>query len=74
MLSETQAKDLKRKHSASMLKIPGVVGVGVEKDPEGGFEVVVHLSEDDPKLRSTLPRNLDGHHYRVEVSGPFKPM
>jgi hypothetical protein len=70
MLTETEANALKKRHAPRLMKLPGVCGVGVEKDA-GGFTVVVHLSADDPGIRKQLPGDLEGKQYKVSVSGPF---
>jgi hypothetical protein len=70
MLTEAEARDLKRRHSATLLKTPGVSGVGVEK-AGGGYTVAVYLASADPQTRAHLPADLDGHPYKLVESGPF---
>ena len=70
MLTEAEARDLKRRHSAILLKTPGVAGVGVEKAGDG-YTVAVYLATTDPQTRASLPADLDGHPYRLVESGPF---
>jgi hypothetical protein len=70
VLSEAKANALKKRHSPRLMRLPGVCGVGVEKD-NGGFTVVVHLQADDATIRTQLPADLDGERYKVIVSGPF---
>ena len=69
MLTEQQAKDLKRRHSAALLKLPGVAGVGVERSGGAGFAVTVYLA--DAGAAQRLPPDLEGHPIRTVVSGPF---
>jgi hypothetical protein len=71
VLTEAEANALKTRYSPRLMKLPGVCGVGVEKD-NGGFAIVVHLSADDSTVRSQLPASLDGKPYKVSVSGPFR--
>jgi hypothetical protein len=53
MLTEQEAHDVKRRHSAELLSKPGVSGVGVEKDEDGNFVIAIHLDADHPGLRSS---------------------
>ena len=70
MMTEDQARDLKRRYSATLLRTPGVAGVGVEK-ADGGYTVAVYVATDDDHTRARLPIDLDGHPYRLIKSGPF---
>lgn len=70
MLTEAQARDLKSRYSAVLLKTPGVAGVGVEK-ADAGYTVAVYLASADAQTRARLPADLDGHPYKLVESGPF---
>jgi hypothetical protein len=69
VLTEKQAKDLKRRHAVHLLRLPGVSGVGVQKNDAGGFIVTVYLT--DKTACIGLPSDLDGYPYKVEITGPF---
>jgi hypothetical protein len=70
MLTESEANALKKRYAPHLMKVPGVCGVGVEKD-QGGYTVVVHVAAADDATRQQLPSDLDGKSYKVVVSGPF---
>jgi hypothetical protein len=63
MLTEQEAHDAKRRHSAELLSKPGVSGVGVEKDEDGKFVIAVHLDAD-----------IEGFPVKFVSSGPFRPL
>ncbi|HEX3131004.1 MAG TPA: hypothetical protein VH394_26960 [Thermoanaerobaculia bacterium] len=71
MSTEDEIRDLKRRHSPSLLGREGVCGVGVEKEGEG-FVLSVLLESDDPDLRAGLPERIEGHPVRYRVTGPFR--
>jgi hypothetical protein len=74
MATESEIQDLKQRHGARLLQQPGVSGVGIEKDDEGGYVLAVLLDSDDPALRGGLPERLEGHAVRYSVSGPFRKL
>jgi hypothetical protein len=74
MASESVIRELKHRHGARLLAQPGVSGVGIEKDDEGGYVLAVHLDSDDPALRGSLPERIEGHPVRYAVSGPFRKL
>jgi len=55
-------------HSARLLDLPGVVGIGEGADDSGPF-VGVLLASDDPALAARIPVTLDGYPVRVSVTG-----
>jgi hypothetical protein len=65
------AREVKRRHESRLMKVRGVVGVGIgEKD---GKEVIcVYVADDNPKIREALPAALEEVPIEVIVSGPFK--
>lgn len=73
MISEEQAKQIKRQHSAFLLQRPGVNGVGVEKAENGGFLLAVHLDPAFPGASAEVDRRLQncGCQVRKYFSGPF---
>ena len=59
MLTEQEARDVKRRHSAELLSKPGVSGVGVEKDEDGNFVIAVHLDATTPGS-GAVAENIEG--------------
>jgi hypothetical protein len=73
MLTEQQAQDVKSRHSSELLTMPGVSGVGVEKDQDGQFFIALYLDSDDPGIQQQLPKDLEGFPVKLIRSGPFRP-
>ena len=72
MSSEGEIREVKRRHSAELLRLPGVCGVGVEKNRRGEFILRLHLDTDDPKIAEQLPREIEGYAVESVHSGPFR--
>jgi hypothetical protein len=52
--------------------MPGVCGVGVEKDDAGRPVLTVHLDSDDPEVKAAIPNSLEGQPLKLVKSGPFR--
>jgi len=72
MATEQEITAIKRKHSAWLLRQPGVCGAGVEKDESGNYVLAVHLDASDPNAGTTVPDSLDGAPVKRIRSGPFR--
>ncbi len=74
-MDPTPAKSIqaaKRGLSRSLLRNPGVSGVGIV-DAEGGHpSIMVYLREDSPQVRSLVPQAVDGYPVVVETVGPIQ--
>ena len=65
--------DVKRRHESRLMKMRGVVGVGIgQKD--GKECICIYVKEDNPKIRSVLPESLDEVPVEVVVTGNFKAL
>jgi hypothetical protein len=62
--TESAAGAAKNAHAARLLSLPGVQGVGVEKDASGGFVIAVHLNADSAPS-AEFPHELDGVPVRI---------
>jgi hypothetical protein len=66
-------EDVKRRHEARIMRMRGVVGVGIgQKD--GKDTIRIYVAEDLPKIRTKLPDSLDDVPVEIVVSGPFKAL
>jgi hypothetical protein len=74
MASETELREVKRRHSAELLRLPGVCGVGVAKGKTGGLVIALHLNTDDPEIVGRLPKEIEGHTVELVFSGPFRKL
>lgn len=51
--TEEELREVKRRHSMRLLQLPGVSGVGVEKDSAGNYVLVVHVDASNLRARRT---------------------
>lgn len=65
-------KEVKAKHAERLMAMPGVVSVGIGKNPDGQFVIVVGLDGPHPKTVEQIPKVLEGYPVRVEIIGPIK--
>lgn len=71
MASEEELRQIKRRHSARLLQLPGVSGVGIEKDASGDLVLAVHLDANDPEAGKDVPDTIEGQRIKRVRSGPF---
>jgi hypothetical protein len=74
MLTEQEARAVKRRHSSELLRQRGICGVGVEKDENGQFVIALFLDTDDAAIRERLPKEIEGFSVKLVRSGPFRPL
>ncbi|TLZ45054.1 MAG: hypothetical protein E6K19_02885 [Methanobacteriota archaeon] len=66
-------EDVKRRHEARIMKVRGVVGVGIgQKD--GKETIRIYVQEDLPKIRTKLPESLDDIPVEIVVTGSFRAL
>jgi hypothetical protein len=65
-------REVKAKHEGRFLAMPGVVSIGIGRDPDGKSIIVVGLDRPRPETFKQLPKVLDGYPVRVEIIGPVK--
>jgi hypothetical protein len=68
MVSLAKANEIKKRHSNRLLKIPGVWGVGVEKDDSNQPVLVIHT---DGQHANDLPSDLEGVPVKIVDDAPF---
>jgi hypothetical protein len=64
------ARNIKARHSRSLMEVPGVCGVSLQEDASGKPQLV--LLVDQATDVSGLPTELEGLSVAVERAGPFK--
>ncbi len=72
MATFDEIRALKKRHSARLLRQPGVCGLDIETDQSGEATLTVHLDTDDPAVRRHLPEQLEGFPLRYRRTGPFQ--
>ena len=65
-------KDVKSRHEASLLQLPGVVSVGVGLDEKGNQAIIVGLTSRDPDTESKIPPRLEGYPVVIRIVGKIK--
>jgi len=72
MATVDDLRAVKRKYSAQLLKQPGVAGVDIDIKESGDPVIQVHLDSKDPKIRTSLPTQLDGYPVEYVYTGPIR--
>ena len=71
-MSIPSIQDIKKKHEAELMAIPGVVSVGIGLDPTGRPAVIMGLDKSRPEVEARIPSQLEGHPLIVQILGPIK--
>jgi hypothetical protein len=72
MTTEDQVHAIKSRHSAELLSLPGVSGVGVAKGKTGELVIAIHLDTEGPNREALLPKQIEGVPVEIIHSGPFR--
>jgi hypothetical protein len=72
MATVDDLRAVKRKYSANLLKQPGVCGVDIDIKESGEPVIKVHLDSKDPKVLTSLPKQLDGYPVEYVYTGPIR--
>lgn len=76
VVTSTPANDIGAvldEHQEELMRLPGVVGVGVGQDETTGEPIILILmAEPAPDLEKALPRKLDGYSVKPLVVGEIK--
>jgi hypothetical protein len=67
MATHDEIRAIKDRYGQKLLGSPGVSGVGIERDSESDWKLVVHLAGES----EDLPEQLDGYKVHYVRSGPF---
>ena len=65
-------KEVKAKHTARLMALPGVVSVGIGRDRDGQPAIIVGLDGSHPETAEKVPRVLDTYPVVTQVVGPIK--
>ena len=73
MATKRTVEQLKRRHRGRLLDLPGVCGVGIERDKhKDDYVLVVHVEDDDEATRAAVSKEVEGESVRIVKSGPFR--
>ena len=65
-------KEVKNKHKARLLALPGVVSVGIGLNKNGQFMIIIGLDGPNAETETQLPAMLEGHPVEVRIVGTVK--
>jgi len=65
-------QEVKRKHEARLLGMPGVVSVGIGRDKGGDPAIIVGLDGPRTETVAQLPRSLEGYPVVTQVIGTLR--
>lgn len=67
-------QEVKKKHEASILKIEGVVSVGIGFKEDRTQAIIIGLKQETQDLIQQIPTNLDGYPVEIRIVGSVKAL
>jgi len=67
-------QELKHKHEARLLALPGVVSVGIGQDDKGRPAIIIGLDKPRAQTETEIRKNLGDTPVIVQVVGTIKPL
>ncbi|MHB8895621.1 MAG: hypothetical protein ACYC99_10655 [Candidatus Geothermincolia bacterium] len=71
IMTSTTIEGVKARHTAELMAMPGVAGVGIGQ-VNGRKVITVYLESSSPELKAGIPGTLEGFEVVTEVTGPIK--
>ena len=71
MPSESEVDAILSRHSAWLFRQPSVCGMGVERDGDGEFVIVIYLDADSANVGQEIPASMQDVSLQQVRSGPF---
>jgi hypothetical protein len=68
----TSIQEVKKKHEARLLAMPGVVSVGIGRDEDGNPAIIVGLDGPRPETVAQLPQFLEDWPVLIQIIGTIK--
>jgi hypothetical protein len=65
-------QDVKAKYTDRLMAMPGVVSLGIGRNPDGTSVIIVGLDGPRPDTVRQLPKELEGYPVRAEMIGPVR--
>ncbi len=66
-------EEVKRRHEARIMKMRGVVGVGIGRK-DGKDCIRIYVAEDSPKVLAALPQAIEEVPVEIVISGAFRAL
>lgn len=67
-------EEVKKKYTNRLLAMPGVISVGIGKDPDGTPVIIVGLELPKSETQKKLPKTLEGYPLHIEIIGKIKAL
>jgi hypothetical protein len=65
-------REVKNKHKARLLALPGVVSIGIGRNNDGKLAIIVGLDGPRPETVAQIPRFLEDYPVSIQIIGPIK--
>ena len=72
MAYEHQIREVRSRHSAELLSMPGVSGVGVAKEKSGDLVTTLYVDTEHPEREALLPKLAKGVPVEIVHSDLFR--
>lgn len=66
-------EQVKKRHEAELMAVPGVVSVGIAQADDGRSVIVVGLERESLEAERRLPQRLEGYEVQKRVVGRIRP-
>ena len=68
-------ESVRSKYEAEIMAIPGVTGIGIgEGDRPSSRVTKVYVDRKNSALEQRIPKELEGHPVKTEITGEFKAL
>ena len=67
-------QEVKKKHESHILRLPGVVSVGIGMDENGHHVIIIGLDGPRPDTVARLPGDLEGYPVIIRIVGTIHPL
>ncbi len=67
-------QEVKAKYERRLLKIKGVVSVGIGQGKDKTLVIIVGLRQKDMRSRRRIPAVLEGYQVEIQIVGPIKSL
>jgi hypothetical protein len=67
-------EEVKKKHTQRLLAMPGVISVGIGKNPEGQSVIIIGLESLHPEKEKKIPKTLEGYPVQIEIIDKIKTL
>lgn len=69
---QSSIQEVKNNHQAQLLKMPGVVSVGIGLDADKNSVIIIGIKTDNAELKASLPEQLEGYRVIIQTTGTIR--